>query len=220
MTKLTTLIAALICFCATAGAQEPLSIIDMPMPPLTAGTDFRMQLHAKGGVPPYVWSVAGGDLPEGLTLSADGCLCGRPTKPGTFTIVLKVEDSGHPAHLITKDLRATVSAALLLEWLEEPKVRDNRIDGSVQVSNGTLDTFDLTVVIEAVASDSHRATTLGYQHFDLKPRSVNIPITFGSTLPHGGYTIHVDAVAEIPLKKNILRQRLETPKPLQIAVGP
>lgn len=208
------------CLSAALFAQQPLAIIDVPMPPLTAGTDFRVQLRANGGVPPYVWSVGGGDLPEGLSLSADGCLCGRPTKPGAFTVVLKVEDSGHPAHQITKDFHATVSTALLLEWLEEPKVRDNRIDGSVRVSNGTLDTFDLTVVIEAVASDNNRATTLGYQHFELKPKSADVPITFGSILPHGGYTIHADAIAEIAAKKNILRQRLQTPKPLQVAVGP
>jgi hypothetical protein len=218
------LAAILIGFCGALVAQvvvqaPPLAIPDQPLPPLTAGIDFRALLRATGGVPPYVWSIAGGDLPEGLTLSADGCLCGRPAKPGTFTVSIKVEDSGHPAHSITRDFRATVGAALLLEWLDPPKVHDDRVDGSVQVSNGTQDTFDLTVIIVAVAENG-RATAIGYEHRPLNPGDTNIPIPFGNTLPHGAYVIHADAIAEIPARHNILRQRLQASQPLQIVAGP
>jgi hypothetical protein len=218
--RILALAAILISVSGTAAAQAPLAIPDQSLPPLIAGIDFRTQLRATGGVPPYVWSVASGDLPEGITLTPEGCLCGRPTKPGTLTFTLKVEDSGHPAHSITKDFRATVSAALLLEWLDPPKVRDNRIDGSVQVSNGSQDTFDLTVIIVAVASDSQKATAIGYEHIPLKPGTSNLAIAFGSALPRGAYVIHADAIAEIAARGNILRQRLQTAQPLQVAVGP
>jgi len=214
------LAAILISLCNAAVAQPPLEIPDQSLPPLSADVEFHVLLHATGGVPPYVWSVASGDLPEGVTLSAEGLLAGRPAKPGTFTVTLKVEDSGHPAHSITKDFRVTVSVALLLEWLDQPKVRANRIDGSVQVSNGSQDTFDLTVIIVAVASDSQKATAIGYEHMPLKPGTSNFEIPFGNTLPRGSYVIHADAIAEIPARKSILRQRLETPQPLQVAVGP
>ena len=50
-----------------------------------------------------------------------------------------------------KTFHADVASTLTFEWLDSPKVHDNRIDGSVQVSNGTRDVFDLTVVIVAVA---------------------------------------------------------------------
>ena len=124
--------AILICCFGMAAAQAPpLAIVEGSLPPVEAGMELHILLHASGGVPPYVWSVASGDLPEGVTLSAEGLLAGRPAKPGTFTVTLKVEDSGHPAHSITKDFRVTVSVALLLEWLDQPKVRANRIDGSV-----------------------------------------------------------------------------------------
>ena len=214
------LAAIVISFCGGAAAQPALEIPDQPLPSLSAGVEFHVLLHATGGVPPYVWSVASGDLPDGITLSPEGLLGGRPAKPGTFTVVLKVEDSGHPAHSITKDLHTTISAALLLEWLDPPKARDNRIDGSVQVSNGSQDTFDLTVIIVAVASDSQKATAIGYEHLPLKPGTSNFPISFGNTLPHGSYVIHADAIAEIPAQKNILRQRLQTEQPLLVAVGP
>ncbi len=178
-----------------------------------------MLLHASGGVPPYVWSVDGGDLPEGVALTPEGCLCGRPAKPGAFAFTLRVEDSGHPAHTITKEFTAVVSAPLLLEWLQPPKVHDNRIDGSVQVSNSSKENFDLTVIIVAVA-DNGRATAIGYERFPLKAGANSVEIPFGNTLPHGGYVIHADAIAEIPARGAILRQRLQTPHALQIAQGP
>ena len=186
---------------------------------MDAGVEFHILLHASGGVPPYVWSVAGGDLPEGVTLTPEGLLAGRPAKAGTFAFSLSVEDSGRPAHSINKDFKAVVIASLLLEWLQIPKVRDNRIDGVVQVSNGSTEAFDLTVIIVAVA-DNGRATAIGYEHFPLKAGDTNLQIPFGKTLPHGTYVIHADAIAEIPARKAILRQRLQTPQALQVIQGP
>ena len=219
-TQVMRLIAILICCCGLLAAQvSPLAVVEESLPPLVAGVEFHVLLHARGGVAPYVWSLAGGDLPGGITLTPEGLLAGRPVKSGAFAFTLKVEDSGHPAHTITKEFRGMVSASLLLEWLQPPMVRDNRIDGSVQVSNGSTDAFDLTVVIVAVA-DNGRATAIGYEHFSLKAGAVNVKIPFGNTVPHGAYVIHADAIAEIPARKAILRQRLQTPQPLQVKQGP
>lgn len=219
-TKIVRLIAVLICFGSLLAAQAPpLAIVDEALPPLEAGVEFHILLHASGGAPPYVWSVASGDLPEGITLTPEGLLAGRPAKPGTSAFTLKVEDSGHPAHTINKEFKAVVTASLLIEWLQPPKVRDNRIDGVVQLSNGSADDFDLTVVIVAVAENG-RATAIGYEHFALKAGAISVQIPFGSTLPHGAYVIHADAIAEIPAKRAILRQRLQTPQPLLVVQGP
>jgi hypothetical protein len=152
-------------------------------------------------------------------LTPEGLLHGRPTKAGAFDVTLRVEDSGHPAHTLSKPFRAEVSAPLLLEWVEPPKVRDNRIDGVVQVSNSSTDIFDLTFIVEAVAEDG-RATAIGYEHFKLKPGTTDFKIPFGNTLPHGAYTINADAIAEVAARNAILRQRLETPRPLQVVQGP
>ncbi len=210
----------LICLCHVLWAQvPPLAVEDRPLPPIEAGVEFRFFMRATGGVPPYVWSIASGDLPDGITLTPEGLLGGRPTKPGAFSLTLKVEDSGHPAHTINKEFKIVIPVSLLLEWLEFPKVRDNRIDGSVQVSNGSKDTFDLTVIIVAVAENG-RATAIGYEHFPLKPGSNNLALPFGNTMPPGSYAIDADAIAEIPSKKAILRQRLQTPQPLKVIVGP
>src|SRR6202795_1257418 len=176
------LAAILICFGSLLAAQAPpLAVVDEPLPAIEAGVQFHVLLHATGGVPPYVWSVASGDLPDGVTLTPEGLLSGRAAKPGTTTFTLKVEDSGHPAHSITKDFRAVVGASMLLEWLQPPKVHDNRIDGAVQVSNGSADTFDLTVIVVAVA-DNGRATAIGYEHFPLKAGATSVKIPFGNKI--------------------------------------
>ena len=92
------LIAILLCFRTLLTAQVlPLAIVDEAPSSLVAGVEFHILLHARGGVPPYVWSVASGALPEGITLSPEGLLTGRPAKPGAFALTLKVVDSGHPA---------------------------------------------------------------------------------------------------------------------------
>ena len=61
-----------------------------------------------------------------------------------------------------------VAASLLIEWLQPPKVRDNRIDGAAQVSNGSADNFDLTVIIVAV-TDNGQATATGTNISRRKP---------------------------------------------------
>ena len=63
---------------------------------LTAGTvttPYSQPLPASGGNPPYTWSVLGGALPAGLSLSSAGTLTGTPTLPGTAEFTGKVTDN-------------------------------------------------------------------------------------------------------------------------------
>jgi hypothetical protein len=54
-------------------------------------------LVAAGGVKPYKWSIQGGALPPGLVLSTTGKTTGKPTTVGTFSFVVRVDDSGGAA---------------------------------------------------------------------------------------------------------------------------
>lgn len=49
-------------------------------------------------LPIYQWSVVGGALPPGLTLSPMGILSGTPTANGTFTFLVRVEDPTNTAN--------------------------------------------------------------------------------------------------------------------------
>lgn len=55
----------------------------------------NQQLVASGGIPPYDWSLTGGALPSGLTLSTAGVISGTPTTDvgSPFNFQVQVEDA-------------------------------------------------------------------------------------------------------------------------------
>jgi hypothetical protein len=57
-----------------------------PIPgPATQSALYSYQLNAAGGTPPYSWSLTGGALPTGLTLSSPGVISGTPGSIATGT---------------------------------------------------------------------------------------------------------------------------------------
>ena len=64
------------------------------LPSATMATPYNRTLTASGGTPPYVWSVAGGALPTGLSLNASsGTINGVPGAAGSFSFTVQVKDS-------------------------------------------------------------------------------------------------------------------------------
>ena len=72
---------------------------------------------AAGGVTPYKWSISGGALPPGVALSSSGKATGKPTTTGTFSFVVRVDDSagaaaGAPSSvLVFRQLMFTLTTA-------------------------------------------------------------------------------------------------------------
>src|SRR5262249_37865238 len=58
------------------------------------GATYAQALTATGGTPPDTWSVIGGSLPPGGTLSAARILSRIPSTSGTFNATVQVKDSG------------------------------------------------------------------------------------------------------------------------------
>ena len=58
----------------------------------TVGSSYLQNFALSGGVPPYTWTIAAGQLPPGVTQTG-GSLQGTPTTAGTFTFTIKVTDS-------------------------------------------------------------------------------------------------------------------------------
>jgi hypothetical protein len=86
---------------STAGAQFPLPIVAAPisistpsLPNGTVGIPYAAAIAATGGSSPYVFSLNGGTLPNGLFLSAAGSIAGTPTTPGAFNFTVLVADAG------------------------------------------------------------------------------------------------------------------------------
>jgi hypothetical protein len=202
-----------------APASSPVRIVTDILPEISVNQPYRFQFQAAGGTPPYSWRLDGGELPTGLNLDITGGLMGTPTKIGEFHFVLKVTDSAAPPKSISKEFVVRIFSPLRLEWLMYPRVLSTRIDGSVKVTNGSKDDFDLTVIVVAV-NDVGRATAIGYQRLNPKAGVADLSIPFGLDMPQGSYVVHADAIAEVPAKNAIYRQRLQTPSPLIVAVGP
>ena len=77
----------------------PPNITTTSLPNAQRNVGYSQTVHATGGVTPYIWSVASGALPAGLTLNGStGVISGSPTKKGTSSFVVRVRDSqGVPA---------------------------------------------------------------------------------------------------------------------------
>jgi hypothetical protein len=89
----TLLLCLLLIGCVSAPSITTLTVTTESLPGATIGTIYAQQLTASGGVPPYTWNVAAGNLPNGVTLNASGVLAGRATESGSFTFMIQVTDS-------------------------------------------------------------------------------------------------------------------------------
>lgn len=71
--------------------SAPMTIVGTPTDAYV-GEGYLYLLEAVNGLPPYFWSVVGGSLPPGLSLSLDGALTGTPSSAGTSSFTVRVED--------------------------------------------------------------------------------------------------------------------------------
>lgn len=93
-----------------ANAAAPLIIATSSLPGATSGTAYSATLSASGGTSPYTWSATTA-LPAGLVLASNGTLSGTPTASGSFTIGVKVIDTGSPSQSATATLSLSIAAA-------------------------------------------------------------------------------------------------------------
>jgi hypothetical protein len=97
---------------ATLTVVPALSITTSSLASGQAGMAYTASLAATGGVAPYAWSVAGGPLPPGLSLSSSGAISGTPTAAvSAAPVTFQVADSENPAETKTATLSMTIAAA-------------------------------------------------------------------------------------------------------------
>jgi large repetitive protein len=75
----------------------PLIINGGSLPPAEATLPYTASLSASGGSGPRSWSLTGGQLPQGLTLSADGRVSGTPQSGGNYGFTATVSAGGGSA---------------------------------------------------------------------------------------------------------------------------
>jgi len=191
---------------------------DSALPDTYPHSRYSLPFITQGGGSVLHWRLARGVLPPGLKLEDNGVLHGEPTRAGEYRFAISVTDNGRQ-RAVQKEFVLRVIEALTLIWKAPAHVNGNRIEGSVEVSNTTVDDVDLTFVVYAIAENG-RATAIGYQHLPLPHATVGMELPFGESLPFGAYIVHVDVVGEVASKNRIYRQPLQTAHRLRVAVGP
>jgi hypothetical protein len=181
---------------------------------------YQVQLRGRGNsVPVLQWKLESGALPPGIKLDESGLLRGSAERAGEYQFVVSVKDGGQPRQAVQRGFVLKVVEGITVAWKNPAHVTGNRIEGSVEVSNATPDDIDLTFDVKAVAQNG-RATEIGYQHFPLKRGTMAMALPFGETLPYGSYLVNVNVVGEVAKRNAIYRQQMQTPRPLQVLVGP
>src|SRR5271165_4661239 len=91
----------------------PLSITTTSLPSGTLDYNYSTTLGATGGITPYAWSVASGNLPPGLNLDSNsGVISGMPTVLGDYPFTVQVADSQSPPATAAAPLSISVSATI------------------------------------------------------------------------------------------------------------
>lgn len=93
---------------------------------------YEETLTGTGGISPYyVWSVADGDLPEGVNLDSEtGVISGTPVECGSFSFTIRIEDSAPIPNNATFEYAWDVTCS-----------NDYFIQGSIEWGQGTLVTL-------------------------------------------------------------------------------
>jgi hypothetical protein len=93
------------------GSGTPLSIATFGLATGSVGRSYTTQLAATGGTQPYRWSLVGGALPPGLSLSKSGSIDGTPQMANTYAFIVQVSDSGSPATQDSKVLSIAIQSS-------------------------------------------------------------------------------------------------------------
>jgi len=82
--------------CIVVGVPAAFQILNTPNLPVGhvgLAQEYSVQLNAQGGAGGQRWSIQGGELPPGLTLSQGGLINGRPLSLGLFTFTARVDSA-------------------------------------------------------------------------------------------------------------------------------
>ncbi len=164
-----------------------LAVTTTSLPGGTVGSPYSVALTAAAGTPSYSWSLAGGALPDGLSLSAAGTISGTPQAAGDFDFTVQVTDSSTPTpQVATQDLSIDIAQA-----------ETGTTIGVVPASPATTgNQIDLTATISWPSGGPSPGGTVNFTA-NGSPACSDVPVLSGAascdtSLVPGSYTLEAD----------------------------
>ncbi|MSN27148.1 MAG: DUF4082 domain-containing protein [Geobacter sp.] len=153
--------------------STPATITTLSFAGATQNIPYSVALAGSGGIPPYLWSIAGGSLPSGLSLnSVTGVVAGTPTATGTSNFTVQITDSSNPAQTSAKNLSITTGSGgpvlvvtsasnpfsgYYAEILRAEGFNEFAVSDILSISPALLSSYDVVILGEMPMTDSQVA---------------------------------------------------------------
>ena len=176
--------------------QSPpaLDITTTSLAPASTAVGYNSAVVATGGIPPYTWSLIGGQLPAGLTFGSNGVITGTPiiatTTPDQFTV--KVQDSElDPATGALAPATATANLSLTVN-AGTANNENTLLTGTYSFLFKGFDSFGSVAIAGSFVSSGAGTITGGVEDINRVPESgSDSGIVTGATLT-GTYSLGTD----------------------------
>ena len=146
-------------------APSAVSITTATLPGASWNTPISIALSAQGGVPQYAWTLAGGALPAGLTLSNAGVISGTTNVAGSFNISVRATDQ--IAQAATQALTLTIGSSSSTQLYPEATTYTNKATPTTSFG------ADEITQISGTTGNMYEA----FQRYDLSALAVNNSFT-------------------------------------------
>jgi hypothetical protein len=124
----------------TIHVRDPLTIAikdGEELPASEVGVRFTVFLTSAGGLAPYTWALASGEMPDGFVLGSQGAIAGRPTTEGSYEFAVSVTDAEQ--RVVTYDIELDVAPRLAIATLAlRPGKVGKRYRATLRSTGGVL----------------------------------------------------------------------------------
>ena len=174
-------------------SPQVLTISTTSLPNGLTATGYNTSLVATGGIPPYTWSLIGGQLPEGLTFGSNGAITGTPmivtSTPAVFTV--EVQDSElNPSTGLPEPKSATVTLSLTVN--QGTASNNTLLSGDYSFLFNGYDTFGSVAIAGTLISSGNGVITGGTVDVNRVPESVSDTGIISGAMVNGTYSLGTD----------------------------